>query len=105
MAVQENSIGLESLETKIGIILAGEMGVGGPISFTFSRCAEVGLKLAFSQSANCTLSPLRSTEPLPLVISISSRLDLGSLLTRAALSGASEAVAPSIITSDLEPCT
>ncbi len=93
-----------SCETKIGIMLAGEMGIGGPISFTFSRCAEVGLKLAFSQSANLTVSPLRSTVPLPFVISISSCADFGSLLTRAALLGASDAVAPSMMTSDLEPC-
>src|SRR5450432_2811951 len=103
MVVHENSMALESLATKIGIMLAGEIGVGGPISFTFSRCAEAGLTCSHSES--WTVWPLRSTVPAPLVISIWSWLDLGSLLTRAALSGASDAVAPSMITSDFDPCT
>src|SRR6266536_6528214 len=98
MGVHDNSTGLGSWEIKIGIMLAGEMGVGGPISFIFFRCAEFGPKLAFSQSASFTVSPLRSTVPLPLVTRSSSCCVLGSLLTRAALYGAREAVAPSIFT-------
>src|SRR5438128_5229514 len=103
MGVQENSTGLGSCQTKIGIMFAGDIGVGGPISLIFSIVPEAGLKLAFSQSASCTVSPLRATVPLPLVIRNSSCSAFGSLLTRAALSGASDAVAPSILTSDFEP--
>src|SRR5512135_113223 len=103
--VQENSIALLSSEMKIGIMLAGEIGVGGPISFNLSILGACFAKLTFSQFDRLTTSPLRLTSPVPFFTRISCWSDLGSLCTMAALSGAREAVAPATITCDLEPCT
>src|SRR4029077_8641525 len=103
IGLHENSIGLASPEMKIGIMLAGDIGVGGPISFTLSMCGDCAWKPTFSQSAKCTTSPLRATSLDPFFIRISCLSLLGSLRTMAALSGAREAVAPATTTSDLEP--
>ena len=43
-------MGFGSLDTNIGIMFAGEIGVGGPISFNFSMCGASAWKLTFSQS-------------------------------------------------------
>ena len=86
-----------------GAMLAGAIGVGGPISFAFSRCACCPVKLTFSQLASFTVSPLRVTSPVPFFIRISCLSDLGSLCTCAADSGASDAVAPATITLDFDP--
>src|ERR1700733_1344854 len=105
IGVQENSIGFGSLDTNIGIMLAGEIGVGGPISFNFSMRGASAWKLTFSQSAKRTVSPLRVMSPDPFLTRISCWSLFGSLWTMAALSGAKDAVAPATITCDLEPCT
>src|ERR1700757_522689 len=106
MAVQLNctSLDLAPETTKIGIMLAGEMGVGGAISFTLAIFAELLRKVARSQSDRRTVSPLRATSPLPFFIRISCSSSLGSLRTMAALSGARDAVAPATMTWDFEPC-
>src|SRR6185369_17269365 len=105
MGVQENSTGLDAPEVKIGIMLAGEIGVGGPISFTLAIRGDCDWKATFSQSARCTTSPLRLISPDPFFIKISCLSPLGSLRTMAALSGAREAVAPATITDDFDPWT
>src|SRR5208282_6691676 len=105
MGVQENSTSLVvSPEVKIGAMFAGEIGVGGPVPFSFSRCDCAPWKLTLSQLANCTVSPFRVTSPAPFFIKISCWSALGSLCTCAADSGANDAVAPATITLDLDPC-
>src|SRR5215469_18352073 len=105
MGVQENctSLILAPPLVKMGIMLAGEIEVGGPISFIFAIFSDRALKVARSQSDRRTVSPLRATSPLPFFTRISCWSLLGSLRTIAALSGASEAVAPATITCDFEP--
>ena len=105
MGVHENSTGLGVPDTKMGIMLAGEVGVGGPISFNLSMCGDSAWKLTFSQSAKRMVSPLRSISPVPFFTKISCWSDLGSFRTMAALSGAREAVAPATITCDFDPWT
>src|SRR6202171_3477524 len=105
MGVQENSTGLNAHEVKIGIMLAGEIGVGGPISFTLAMRGDCDWKATFSQSAKWTTSPLRLISPGPFFTRISCLSPLGSLCTWAALSGAREAVAPATITEDFDPWT
>ena len=84
-------------------MFAGEIGVGGPISFAFSRCDCCPWKLTFSQLASFTVSPLRVTSPVPFFIRISCWSLLGSLCTCAADSGDRDAVAPATITCDFDP--
>ena len=84
-------------------MFAGAIGVGGPISFAFSRCDCCPWKLTFSQFASFTVSPLRVTSPVPFFIRISCWSLLGSLCTCAADSGDSDAVAPATITCDFDP--
>src|SRR4051812_23083918 len=104
MGVQENSTGLGSPALTTAIMFAGEIGVGGPMSFDFSiRCDSS--QLTFSQSARLTVSPLRVTSPAPFFTKISWVSVLGLLLTTAALSGDKEAVAPATVTCDFDPCT
>src|SRR5580704_12643495 len=104
MGVQENSTVLVlSPAAKIGIMFAGEIGVGGPISLAFSMCACWERKLTFSQSAKWMVSPLRVTSPDPFFSRISCWSELGSLCTCAADSGASDADAPATITVDFDP--
>src|ERR1700674_397046 len=94
IGVQENSTSLvASPEVKIGAIFAGEIGVGGPVPLAFSMCGAVARKLTFSQLANCMVSPLRVTSPVPFFIRISCWSSLGSLCTWAVDSGARDAVA------------
>src|SRR5260370_42270699 len=104
MGVQENSTSLVGapLENS-GAMLAGAIGVGGPISLAFSKCACSPWKLTFSQLANFTVSLPFVTSPVPLVIKISCWSPLGSLCTCAADSGARDAVAPATMTCDFDP--
>ncbi len=44
IGVQENSMGLASLDAKMGIMLAGEIGVGGPISFSFVHARRIRIE-------------------------------------------------------------
>src|SRR5690348_7946170 len=103
MGVQENwtSFVLAPPVVKMGIMLAGEIEVGGPISFTLAIFSDCALKVARSQSDRRTVSPLRATSPLPFFTRISCWSLFGSLRTMAALSGAREAVAPATMTCDL----
>src|SRR5215469_11188527 len=87
-----------------GIMFAGEIGVGGPISLILEIFSDCALKVARSQSDRRTVSPLRATSPLPFFTRISCWSLLGSLCTIAALSGPNEAVAPATMTWDFEPC-
>src|SRR5580765_5811052 len=98
IGVHENSTGLGWPAVKIGIMLAGEIGVGGPISFTLAMRGDCDWKPTFSHSARCTTSPLRLISPEPFFSRISCWSALGSLCTMAALSGAREAVAPATMT-------
>src|SRR4051794_27882815 len=98
IGVQENSTGLALPDIKMGIMFAGEMGMGEPISFNFAILGESAWKLTFSQSARRTTSPFLVTSPCPFFIRNSCLSALGSFRTMAALSGASEAVAPATIT-------
>ena len=52
-------------------MFAGEIGVGGPISFNLSICGSAAWKLTFSQSAKRTVSPLRVMSPVPFLTRIS----------------------------------
>src|SRR5437868_13577833 len=105
MGDQENctSLVLAPPVVKSGIMFAGEMAVGGPISLILAIFSDRALMVARSQSDRRTVSPLRATSPLPFFTRISCWSLLGSLCTMAALSGASEAVAPATITCDFEP--
>src|SRR5882757_1108720 len=90
--------------TKMGIMFAGVIGVGGPISLPFSIAFDVVWKLTFSQFESRTTSPLRSIAPLPFLTRISCWSERGSLRTWAEESGARDAFAPATLTCDLEPC-
>src|ERR1700722_8094038 len=104
MAVQENSTSLvASPAENSGAMLAGAIGVGGPISLAFSKCDCCPWNVTFSQLASFTVSPLRETSPVPFFIRISCCSDVGSLCTCADDSGDREAVAPATITCDFEP--
>src|SRR5436305_15324149 len=81
IGVQEKSTALFSSAEKMGIMLAGEIGVGGPISLAFSIRVEPAWKLTFSKSARCTVSPLRTTSPDPFFTRISWWSALGSFRT------------------------
>src|ERR1700684_3411967 len=99
IGVQENSTSLvDSPAMKIGAMLAGEMGVGGPVPLAFSMRGSAALKLTFSQFANCTVCPFRETSPVPFLIKISCWSSLGSLCTCAVDCGESDAVAPATMT-------
>ena len=103
--VQENSTGLVSPEEKIGIMFAGEIGVGGPISFNFRHARGLRLESHFFPIRQVDGFPFRVISPVPFFSKISCWSALGSLCTMAALSGASEAVAPATVTCDFDPCT
>src|SRR5437764_2221981 len=81
MGVHENSTGFGAPAMKIGIMLAGEIGVGGPISFNFAMRGDSALKETFSQLDKLTVSPLRATSPDPFLSRISCSSALGSLRT------------------------
>ena len=73
------------------------------MSLAFAIFSELALKVTFSQSARCTVSPFRATSPLPFFTRISCESLFGSFRTMAALSGAREARAPATMTCDFEP--
>ena len=65
------SFAFSSALMKTGIMLAGVMGTGGPISVARSMVFDVLWKLTLSQGARRATSPLRSTSPLPFLTRIS----------------------------------
>ena len=71
MAVQEKSTDLGPPEEKIGIMLAGAMGVGGATSLILAMRGDSVWNDTPSPLVRLCTSPLRTTSAAPLVTTIS----------------------------------